>query len=103
MFDSPKALNQDKQPTSEINVQRSSVSTMSSITTSPSLQCISLASSFARDFEPTQDTTQEAKNIIIAMEEVDKRQKQIEESQKRLLDAAKKNPLVGEMLKSNKR
>ena len=71
------------------------VSTISSIIVSPSLQHISLTYSFARDFEPTQDTTQEAKNIIKATEEIDKRQEKIEESLKCLLDAAKKNPLLG--------
>ena len=90
VFESPMPLNQDKQPSFEINVGGSRLSEISSITASPSLKRISLASTFPKDFEQTNDTQEEERNIIKAMEEIEERQKEIENSRKLLLDVAKK-------------
>ena len=94
----------------EVNSCRSGLSTMSSITASPSLKNISpgLISfrhnvSLLEEFDKSKDEKEEAMNIIKALEELEEKKKEIQESQKRLLDAANNNPHVGELLTSTKR
>ena len=83
---------------------------VSSITASPSfknkstsLKSFRLSSSLLEEFEGSEDAEVEARNIIKAFEALEEKEKQIQESRKLLLDAAKKNPHVGEILKSTKR
>ena len=79
----------------EVNSCRSGLSTMSSITASPSLKNISpgLISfrynvSLLEEFDKSKDEKEQAINIIKAFEELEEKKKEIQESQKRLLDAA---------------
>ena len=101
----------------ELNYGRSCMSTMSSITaspsiknTSPALKSCSRNFSLLEDFDTSKDEKQQAMNLINAIEKSEKekketqeRHKRLLERQKHLLDEANKNPLVGELLKSTKR
>ena len=87
----------------ELNVGGSCISKISSITaspsfknTSPALKRFRLSSSLLEEYEGSKDEKVQAMNIIKAIEE-------LEEKKKLLLDAAKKNCHVGEILKSTKR
>ena len=73
---SRKPSNKEKPPLFKINVGGSCLSTVSSITASPSLKRISFTSSFPEDLEGTNDIKEEAMKIIEAMEEVEERQKE---------------------------
>ena len=101
----------------ELNYGRSCMSTMSSITASPSikntppaLKSCSRKLSLHEDFATSKDEKQQAMNLINAIEKLEKekketqeRHKRLLERQKHLLDEANRNPLVGELLKSTKR
>ena len=81
-FVSLASFNKDNPSLFEINVEGSCLSTISSLTVSPSLKCIRLASSFLEGFEGTDDKNEETMNMMKAMQEIEQRQKEIKERQK---------------------